>query len=119
VFVDRIVSPSYVWDVAEATVSLLRVRPASGVYHCVNTGAATWHDVALEVHRQLGTDATIEPITMDDVALRAPRPRYCALSNEKLRAAGIEMPSWQDAVTRAIAARVAAPGAGSVTERQS
>jgi dTDP-4-dehydrorhamnose reductase len=32
--------------------------------------------------------------------LRAPRPKYCALSNEKLRSIGIEMPPWQDAVTR-------------------
>ena len=32
--------------------------------------------------------------------LRAPRPRFCALSNRKLAAAGIEMPHWRDAVAR-------------------
>ena len=37
-----------------------------------------------------------------DVALRAARPRYCALSNEKLRSVGIEMPAWQDALARYI-----------------
>ena len=35
---------------------------------------------------------------MSDASLRAPRPRYCALSNDKLRAAGVAMPSWQDAL---------------------
>jgi dTDP-4-dehydrorhamnose reductase len=105
VFVDRIVSPSYVWDIVDATAAILRTRPAAGLYHCVNSGAATWHDVAAEVARQLGEDAALEPITMKDVELRAPRPRYCALSNEKLRAAGIAMPPWQDAVSRAIRAR--------------
>jgi dTDP-4-dehydrorhamnose reductase len=37
---------------------------------------------------------------MADVHLRAERPKFCALSNEKLRRAGIDMPSWQDAVAR-------------------
>jgi dTDP-4-dehydrorhamnose reductase len=61
--------------------------------------------VAVEVRRLLGSESTLERVTMRDVALRAPRPRYCALANDKLRAAGIVMPSWQDAVARAIAER--------------
>ncbi len=32
----------------------------------------------------------------------ASRPRYCALANGKLAAAGIAMPAWQDALARAI-----------------
>jgi dTDP-4-dehydrorhamnose reductase len=32
------------------------------------------------------------------VALRAERPKYCALSNEKLVATGIAMPTWQEAL---------------------
>ncbi len=40
---------------------------AVGLYHCVNTGAATWHDLAVEVRRQSGIDATLEPIRMSDV----------------------------------------------------
>ncbi len=102
VFVDRVVSPSYAWDVAHATDALLDRRPPPGIYHCVNTGAATWQDVAVEVRRTLGTDAPLEPITMAEVILPASRPRYCALSNAKLRDAGIEMPTWQDAVGRAV-----------------
>ena len=56
-FEDRVVSPSYVWDVADATAALLRGRPPSGVYHCVNSGAATWLEVAEEIRRQLGSRA--------------------------------------------------------------
>ena len=103
VFTDRVVSPSYVWDVAEATASLLRLRPPFGIYHCVNSGHATWHDVAVAAARQLGTPALVEPITLAEVHLRASRPRYCALSNDKLRAAGIPMPTWQDALAREVA----------------
>jgi dTDP-4-dehydrorhamnose reductase len=109
VFVDRIVSPSYVWDVAEATMALLHARPAFGTYHCVNSGHATWHDVAIEVGRQLGTVAALEPITLAEITLRAPRPRYCALANDKLRAAGVEMPTWQNALAREIRVRSSQP----------
>jgi dTDP-4-dehydrorhamnose reductase len=102
VFVDRVVSPSYVWDIAAATEAMLQHRPAAGLYHCVNTGAATWHDLAVEVRRQAGVEAVLEPIRMSDVTLPASRPRYCALSNDKLRRAGITMPAWQDGVRRAL-----------------
>jgi dTDP-4-dehydrorhamnose reductase len=100
VFVDRTVSPSYAWDIAAATASVLQHRPAAGLYHCVNTGAATWHDVAVEVRRALGSASTLDPVTLAEVTLPASRPRYCALSNEKLRAAGVVMPTWQDALAR-------------------
>ena len=105
VFVDRVVSPSYVWDVVVATTAILKTRPAVGIYHCVNTGAATWHDLAVEVRRQVGNEAALEGIHIKDVKLPAERPRYCALSNDKLRRAGIAMPPWQDAVRRALAER--------------
>ena len=41
-FVDRVVSPSHVDDVAAATRALLRAAPARGLYHCVGSGHATW-----------------------------------------------------------------------------
>lgn len=112
VFVDRVVSPSYAWDVADATVRLLDMGAASGLYHCVNSGAATWYEVAEEVARQLGVPATLEPIRLEDVTLPAARPRYCALSNDKLRTAGVDMPSWQDALVRDLASRAGHAGTG-------
>ena len=105
VFTDRVVSPSYVWDIAEATAALIQNRPAPGLYHCVNSGFATWFDLAAEVQRQLGSTTPLTRITMNEASLRAPRPRYCALSNDKLRSVGIAMPAWQDALERALAAR--------------
>jgi len=40
---------------------------------------------------------------VDAVQLRARRPKYCALSNDKLRDAGVDMPPWQEALARYIA----------------
>jgi dTDP-4-dehydrorhamnose reductase len=100
VFTDRIVSPSYSRDVAAATRHLVTSRAPAGVYHCVNEGHASWHDVAAEAARVLGVRARLVPITVDQLPLRVPRPRYCALSTKKLAAAGFAMPTWQDALHR-------------------
>ena len=106
-FADRVVSPSYVEDVAAATLALVSLGAPFGLHHCVNTGSATWLDVARELARVAGRpDARIAAVSVDEVKLRAARPKYAALSNAKLRAAGIEMPTWQDAVARYVSARV-------------
>ena len=105
VFTDRVVSPSYVEDVAAATKYLLESGAEPGLYHCVNSGHATWHGVAEEAARQLGVTPRFKTMTMAEAALKAPRPRYCALSNARLAAAGFPMPAWQDALRRWLAIR--------------
>jgi dTDP-4-dehydrorhamnose reductase len=99
-FVDRVVTPSYVEDVVEATWQLVSGHATFGTYHVVNSGETTWYGLAEQVAAILGVPPRLEAMRMADVALRAPRPRYCALSNARLRQAGIDMPSWQDALTR-------------------
>jgi dTDP-4-dehydrorhamnose reductase len=113
VFIDRVVTPSYVHDVALATRHLIESRAEAGLYHCVNSGSATWHDVALEAAHVLGVTPWLEPMTLEQRRLPAKRPRYCALSNAKLAAAGFTMPSWQDALRRWISA---VRGAGTVRD---
>lgn len=107
VFTDRIVTPSYIEDVARATRHLLASDAPYGLYHCVNDGSATWYEVAREAAALLGVEPSLVPVTTDQVTLKAARPRYCALSVEKLRAAGFSMPPWQEAIRRWIAARSA------------
>jgi dTDP-4-dehydrorhamnose reductase len=105
VFIDRVVSPSYVEDVAAATRYLIDSDAPPGLYHCVNSGHGTWHQVALEAARLLCVPAHLKPITTTDARFAAERPRFCALSNRKLAAAGFEMPPWQDALQRWLAVR--------------
>src|SRR5471032_421798 len=91
VFIDRTISPTYVLDAARATRRLLELAAPVGLYHCVNTGSCTWMEFAQELARQMGIEAEFVPVRLTELALRAPRQLYCALSNEKLRQAGIEM----------------------------
>ena len=100
VFEDRTISPTYVIDGARATRRLFESTAPAGVYHCVNSGSCTWLAFAQELARQLGIEPRLHPVRMSEMHLKAARPQYCALSNEKLRSIGIEMPPWQDAVRR-------------------
>ena len=100
VFIDRVVSPSYVVDVANATKALVE-RGEPGLYHCVGTGYATWYELAQEIARIIGKerDAGLEPVRVADVRLKAPRPQFAALANDKLSTV-MKMPPWQDALRR-------------------
>lgn len=103
VFEDRTVSPTYVLDAARATRQIVEQQVAPGLYHCVNSGYCTWLECASELARQLGIEdvgARLVPIRLEDMNFRASRPKYCALSNAKLAACGIVMPTWQDALAR-------------------
>ena len=110
VFVDRIVSPSYVDDVADATLALLERRAAAGALplrqhrprHAGTTSASKSPACS-------GSPPRLASVKAADVPMRASRPRYCALSNDKLTRAGVPMPTWQDALRRYVrqGARVA------------
>lgn len=107
-FADRTVSPSFVADVIAATQRLLDTHAPYGLYHCVNSGHTTWSGLAHEVARLAGRpDAPIADIAMRDAGLVASRPQFAALSNRKLVAAGVTMPTWQDALQRYVSARLA------------
>jgi dTDP-4-dehydrorhamnose reductase len=105
VFRDRIVSPSYVVDVAAATKALL-ARGEPSLYHCVGTGHANWHEVGLEIARVMGKEreARLQPVSVADVALRASRPQFAALANDKLGRV-VPLPTWQDALRRYLSSR--------------
>ncbi len=98
VFEDRTVSPTSVQDAARATFALIEMRATPGLYHCVNTGYCTWLELGHEVARLLDVSPRFDIVRFADVKMPAPRPLYCALSNAKLTAAGVTMPTWQVAL---------------------
>jgi dTDP-4-dehydrorhamnose reductase len=66
----------------------------------VNSGHATWAEIAEEAARILRLPIRARPLTLAAAALKAPRPLYCALSNTKLARAGVAMPEWREALAR-------------------
>lgn len=106
-FTDRTVSPSYVVDVANATLQIVEQKIPYGLYHCVNSGSTTWDQLTRELARlSHKPEALIATARMRDLKMRVRRPLNAALSNEKLRAAGVVMPTWQAALEQHISARL-------------
>ena len=102
-FCDRTVSPSFVDDVVTATMELLERKAPCGVYHCVNSGWTTWSGLAKELASLINRPgAAIIDVPMSSADLIAPRPKFAALSNDKLALLGIAMPTWKDALRRHI-----------------
>ena len=62
---DQIGSPTYANDLADATVQLLGIG-AGGLWHVVNSGEASWFDLARETLDVAGIQATVTPITTAD-----------------------------------------------------
>jgi dTDP-4-dehydrorhamnose reductase len=101
VFRDRMVSLSYVADVVDATLRLVGNGAASGLYHCAAADFCSWYDVALEVARRLSVDpCLVQAIEFSNPAMRARRPKFCALSTAKLETAIGPLPGWKDAIQR-------------------
>ncbi|MEW6319596.1 MAG: dTDP-4-dehydrorhamnose reductase [Acidobacteriota bacterium] len=106
---DRVASPTYLLDAAAATAALLGRGAPWGLYHVVNSGHATWLDIAREAARHVGGGEHIEPVSAADLNLEAPRPLFAALSNARLARAAFVMPSWQDALARYLSFRASLP----------
>jgi len=102
---DIIVSPTYVPDLAHATLDLL-LDGERGVWHLTNEGALSWYAFARDAALACGLPVDgLEAVPADNMRWPAPRPAYSALSSVR----GPVMRSTQEAI---------AAFAGSVTIEQ-
>jgi dTDP-4-dehydrorhamnose reductase len=95
-------SPTSAVEVARGLVEIATSKsPVNvGVYHCVNSGVASWHSFALALIEAAGLqDLQIQPVDSDAFPTVAKRPRFSVLDTSKWQAAGLpKMSSWQQAL---------------------
>lgn len=95
---DQVGSPTYAADLAAAIARLLR-DGRTGCYHVTNGGACSWHAFAVEILRQAGVAAPVEPITTAELGRPAPRPAYSVLAHGAWARAGYpSLRPWPDAL---------------------
>lgn len=99
---DQAGSPTYTFDLAEATLDLLG-RGASGIWHVANAGQTTWFDFATAIFEEWGLSAALSPTTSADWKATkpdsAPRPAYSVLDIEPFeRLVGRPMRPWREAL---------------------
>ena len=97
---DQVMSPTATADVAEVIVRMLTEGCPTGIHHVVNSGSASWFDLAREIVGGTAINADVVPCASHEYPTRAARPRYSALDNHKVSRIFGPMAPWQEALER-------------------
>lgn len=110
VVADQIGCPTPAWLIAEVTMDLVRrAVPPTGTFHLVSRGRTSWHGFAEAILRRavesgrLARMPAVVAITTAEYPTPAARPAFSVLATDALEALGVELPTWEVALDRALA----------------
>ncbi len=83
VVADQKGSPTYTADLALWAAQLAE-KKACGLWHTVNSGEASWHELAQKAVGMKGFPCQVEAISSGQWPQKAVRPKYSVLNNSKL-----------------------------------
>lgn len=102
---DYVASPTYAPELAERTADLVE-KKLSGIFHAGGGAPVSWFEFARIIFEEAKLKAELRSTTEREHRTPARRPRYSALSNQKMDAAGIRpMPPLRDTVRAYMMAR--------------
>ena len=96
---DQVISPTYTQEVVKCVLKILETPDFEyGIYHFTCQGACTYFELANKVVELLGLkNVKVLPISSKDFPSAIKRPRYCAISTEKI--SKLYSPKrWEDAL---------------------
>ena len=95
---DHVASPTYAPALAARTIDLAE-RGLAGIYHVGGGAPISWFAFARLIFEAAGVQPRLMATNEREYRTPARRPRYSALSNAKMEAAGLEpMPALKDAL---------------------
>jgi dTDP-4-dehydrorhamnose reductase len=89
VVTDQCLSPTYTSDLAAKICELIDQR-AQGVFHVTNAESCSWFEFARTIFASSSLDVDLRPISTSSTATNVRRPRFSALSNDRLVRSGFE-----------------------------
>ena len=95
---DQRLNPTYTGHLAAAAIAVAEER-LTGILHLVANGCCSYYELTLEVLRQAGVEADVEPITTAQLKAPASRPANGCLASIR-RAA---LPHWREGVADLLA----------------
>lgn len=102
---DHVASPTYAPALAKCTADLVEMK-AGGVFHVGGGTPISWYEYAKIIFREAGLTPELRPTNEREYRTAARRPKYSALSNSKLEAAGVKaMPPLEIAIRSYLALR--------------
>ena len=98
-------SPTYAEDLANFIGEAIEKKIPYGIYNATNEGYTTWYDFTKAIFEYAGIVCRVNPVTTEEYikmmkVTQAKRPKNSQMSKEKLKAQGIEVPEWEDALKR-------------------
>lgn len=91
-------SPTYTPDLAEYTIALLE-KEANGIFNVVNSGKATWCELAAEAISCSAINCRVDAVPSSAYPTKAQRPPYSVLDTSKLTdVTGITPRPWVQAL---------------------
>jgi len=100
---DQVGSPTYTPDLAQYTLKLVEAG-AGGIFHIVNSGQASWFELAAEAVKLARAECRVNPIPSSGYPQKARRPAYSVLGCADLtRVTGIMPRAWPQALREYIA----------------
>jgi dTDP-4-dehydrorhamnose reductase len=100
--VDQRSVPTWVHDTADVMIRLLEQRAPAGIYHTSSSGNASWYEFAREAVVLAGLDVQVEAVTVSELGLPAPRPRYSVLDVSGTERVVGPIRTWDDALAAAV-----------------
>jgi len=112
VVADQHGAPTWTGHLAPALLRLAE-RGTPGTYHLTNGGETTWHAFAQAIMEAAGLHCSVVPISTEEYAAPAPRPRYSVLDNSAWHLLGeLPLPPWEEGLRAYLEERRARPSAG-------
>jgi dTDP-4-dehydrorhamnose reductase len=113
---DKFGCPTYTSDLAKAIKTLLQLTQdkgdITGIYHITNSGSCSWYEYAQKILECAAIkDVRLLPITLNELNLKAPRPKYSILDNQHYyKVTGELLRPWEEAVREYIKIEVKPQG---------
>lgn len=95
---DQVGSPTYTPDLAEYSIELLK-NEAKGIFNVVNSGKASWCELATEAINSCAINCRVDPVPTSAYPTKATRPPYSVLDTSKFtEVTGVTPRPWVQAL---------------------
>ena len=93
-------SPTYAVDLASIIHQSINKKIPFGIYNSTDMGYTTWYDFTKLIYDLKGIKCKVIPVTSEEFASPAKRPKNSQMSKEKLLKNGIIIPNYEDSLKK-------------------
>lgn len=93
-------SPTYAVDLASIIHQALNKQIPFGIYNSTDLGYTTWYDFTKLIFELKDIKCNVIPVTSEEFASPAKRPKNSQMSKSKLLQYGVNIPNYEDALKR-------------------